>query len=377
MLNALISVLVPALFFGAVAASVWYLDTRLRRLLGYTSRRRTRAGCALSLVALLGVTGATATSANALLGWVYVAGGYVFTFYLFLLFALLGLHLLQLRWQLSGPRSAATVFAVASFATLWGALQANGFIVREQVIQVSGLKQPVAVMHISDVHLGHHRGREHLQEIVDATNRRTPDLVAITGDLVDANVAITAGFLAPLSKLAAPAFFVGGNHENSTNAPLAAQLVAQQGVRVLHNERVESRGLQLVGLDYMNADEEAVDLHPSADPRTIKATLQTLALALTPGTPSVLLHHSPVGAAYAEAAGFDLMLSGHTHGGQFFPSTLLAGLIFPFNDGLYRQGRLQVFVTAGAGTFLQRFRLGSRNEIVLLHLVPADALAAP
>jgi uncharacterized protein len=125
----------------------------------------------------------------------------------------------------------------------------------------------------------------------------------------------------------------------------------------------------------MNADEEAVDLHPSADPRTIKATLQNLALA--PGIPSVLLHHSPVGVAYAEAAGFDLMLSGHTHGGQFFPGTLLAALIFPFNDGLYRQGKLQVFVTAGAGTFLQRFRLWSSNEIVLLRLVPTDSLATP
>ena len=372
-LNALPSVLVPALFFGAVVASVWYVDARLRRLLGYTSRRETRAGCAVLLVALLGATGATATSANASLGWVYVAGGYVFTFYLFLLLALLALHLLQLKWQLSRSRSAAMVFAVASAATLWGALQANSFVVREQVIQVSGLKQAVAVMHISDVHLGHHRGREYLQQIVDATNQRKPDLVAITGDLVDADVAITAETLAPLSKLAAPAFFVGGNHENYANAPLALQLVAQQGVRVLHNERVESRGLQLVGLDYMNADEEAVDLHPSADPRTIKATLQGLALA--PGIPAVLLHHSPTGAAYAEAAGFDLMLSGHTHGGQFFPGTLLAPLIFPFNHGLYRQGKLQVFVTAGAGTFLQRFRLGSSNEIVLLRLAPAGPLA--
>jgi len=375
MLNALLSVLVPALFFGAVAASVWYVDARLRRALGYTSRRRTRVGCAALLVALLGATLATATSANTSLGWVYVAGGYVLTFYLFLLVALLALHLLQLKWKLSGPRSAAMIFAVASAATLWGALQANGFVVREQVIQVSGLKQPVVVMHVSDVHLGHHRGREYLQQIVDATNQRAPDLVAFTGDLVDANVAIAAEVLAPLSKLAAPAFFVGGNHENYTNAPLTAQLVAQQGVHVLHNERVESRGLQLVGLDYMNADEEAVDLHASADPRTIKATLQNLALA--PGIPSVLLHHSPVGVAYAEAAGFDLMLSGHTHGGQFFPNTLLAALIFPFNDGLYRQGKLQVFVTTGAGTFLQRFRLGSRNEIVLLRLVPADSRATP
>ncbi len=376
MLNALLSVLVPALFFGTVTASVWYVDARLRRLLGYTSRQRTRAGCALLLAALLGATGATATSASVALGWVYLAGGYTFSFYLFLLLALLAQHLMQrMKWPLSGPRSAAAAFVVAVAATLGGALQANGFAVREQAIEVPGLRQPVAVMHISDVHLGHHRGRAYLQRIVDATNQRAPDLVAITGDLVDAHVAIDAQVLAPLSQLAAPAFFVGGNHENYTNAALAFQRVAQQGVRVLHNERVESHGLQLVGLDYMNADKETLDLHASTDPKTIKATLQDLALA--PGTPAVLLHHSPAGAAYAEAAGFQLMLSGHTHGGQFFPNTLLAALIFPFNEGLHRQGRLQVFVTAGAGTFLQRSRLGSSNEIVLLRLVPAGPPATP
>jgi hypothetical protein len=243
MLNTLLSILVPALLFSAVAASVWYIDARLRRLLGYTSGRGIRIGCAVLLLALLGATGATAASANASLGWVYVAGGYAFTFYLLLLLALLALHLLQLKWQLSGPRSAAMVFAAASAATLWGALQANSFVVQEQVVQISGLKRPVTVMHVSDVHLGHHRGREYLQQIVDATNRHTPDLVAITGDPVDAGVAITAEVLAPLSKLAAPAYFVGGNHENYTNASLTVQLVVQQGVHVLHNERVESHGL--------------------------------------------------------------------------------------------------------------------------------------
>jgi hypothetical protein len=83
-----------------------------------------------------------------------------------------------------------------------------------------------------------------------------------------------------------------------------------------------------------------------------------------------LLHHSPVGVKYVEAAGIDLMLSGHTHNGQIFPFSLFAKLSFPFISGLYQQGNTKIFVSNGAGTYMIRARLGSFNEINLLRLVP-------
>jgi predicted MPP superfamily phosphohydrolase len=91
-------------------------------------------------------------------------------------------------------------------------------------------------------------------------------------------------------------------------------------------------------------------------------------LSLADDQPSVLMHHSPVGAQYVAAKGVDLMVSGHTHAGQMFPNTLFAPIVFPFNSGLYHEGEMRVFVSQGAGTFMPRIRLGTSNEIDLLRL---------
>jgi uncharacterized protein len=82
----------------------------------------------------------------------------------------------------------------------------------------------------------------------------------------------------------------------------------------------------------------------------------------------VLLHHSPVGLDYVVKAGVDLMLSGHTHAGQMFPATLINRYIFPLNKGMHQKGDTTFFVFQGAGTYGPRIRLGSNNEINLIHL---------
>jgi len=97
-------------------------------------------------------------------------------------------------------------------------------------------------------------------------------------------------------------------------------------------------------------------------------------LRLKDGMPSVLLHHSPAGARYAAAKGIDLLIAGHTHGGQFFPGTLVATAVFPFTHGLYHRGDLQVFVSQGVGTYMSRVRLGTSNEMNLLRLRPKRSL---
>jgi hypothetical protein len=290
-----------------------------------------------------------------------VLGGYVFTFHLFALLSLLCLHAVQLKWTPHMAWSGTAVLILAVVVTAAGALWAGTFSVNETQIRLPGLERGVTVMQISDVHLGHHRGRGYLAKIVEETNRRKPDLV-------DSNAALEPGVLDPLSELRAPAFFVGGNHEKYVDTARALELIAQHGVRVLHNEVVETHGLQLVGLDYMNADEDAFDMHPSDDTRTIKSVLP--GLPLKRDLPSVLMHHSPVGATYVSAAGVGLMVSGHTHAGQLFPASLFAALFIPFDRGLHQQGGTKVFVSQGAGTFLTRVRLGTSNEINLLRLMP-------
>lgn len=351
-------------FFGSCALSVWYVGIRLHTLYELKSRWPILIVIAIGVAGALIAMGAVAKSTSPFVGALNVLGGYLFTFHLFLLLTLLCLQVVQLKWSMPMSWAGTAALLVAFIATAAGALNANSFRVRESEVKLSGLQNEVTAMQISDVHLGHHRGRSYLEKIVEETNRLNPDLVFITGDLVDSNAALMPGILEPLAVLKAPAYFVGGNHEKYVDTNRAFELIAQQGVRVLHNEVVETNGIQLVGLDYMNADENALDMHPSDDTRTIKATMP--GLLLRKDLPSVLLHHSPVGVNYISEAGIDLMLSGHTHAGQMFPATLFAALMFPFNSGASNQGKTQVFVSQGVGTYLSRTRLGTTNEINLI-----------
>ncbi len=365
----LLAFAVPLVVFALLGASIWYVASRLCALFGLTQYWPMRIGVAAGVVGAGVATLGAARSSSAAVGVLNVLGGYAFMFYVFLLLALLGLHALQLGWSPPRAWSGVAALALALVVTTGGALRARSFAVEETEIRLPGLGSELVVMQISDVHLGHHRGRDYLRAIVEETNRRRPDLVLITGDLVDSRAALLPGVLAPLSDLVAPAYFVGGNHEKYVDPLQTFEAVARHGVRVLHNEIVETHGIQLVGLDYMNPDEDTFDMHPSDDRRTIKSVLASLSLKTD--MPSVLMHHSPVGTRYAAGKGIDLMLSGHTHAGQVFPFTLFASLVFPFNQGLHRQGETQVFVSPGAGTFMARGRLGTSNQLSLLRLTPA------
>jgi len=128
---------------------------------------------------------------------------------------------------------------------------------------------------------------------------------------------------------------------------------------------------ELRNLDYMNADDKAFKLHPSPGKATIESTLPEL--GLDPSRPSILIHHNPVGTRYADQAGVDLFIAGHTHGrGQIVPATLLANrLVYPYSSGPYRIGAMQLVVSPGIGTFMSPLRVGTRNEITLLRLRPA------
>lgn len=369
-MNHILAVGIPLVFLGLFAASIWYVSFRLRTLFGFVRRWPLRLGVAAVVTGAATSALGTAKLASPLVGTLNVFGGFVLILYAYLLLALLGLHAIQLRWKPPPRWSGIAALVAAIAATAAGGLRAGSFSVEETEIRLPHLDHEVTLMQISDVHLGHHRGRAYLAAIVEETNRRRPDLVLITGDLLDSAAAFEPGVLDPLSQLTAPAFFVGGNHEKYVDEQRAFELVARQGVRVLRNDLVETQGLQLVGLDYLNADEDTFDLHPSDDPRTVKSVLAELPLAS--GAPSVLMQHSPAGAQYVAAKGIGLMISGHTHGGQVFPATLIAELVFRFSRGLHREDSTAVFVSQGAGTFVARARLGSSNEINLLRLEPAS-----
>lgn len=213
---------------------------------------------------------------------------------------------------------------------------------------------------VSDVHLGHVRNGNFLRGLIAKILREEPDAVFIAGDLYDGTAIDATRAAAPLSQLTAPhgVYFVAGNHEQFGDDSKYLNAIAAAGVRVLHNERVEVDGLQLVGVPYRNATSRG----------DLASALRTV--PLDRNRASILLTHAPDHPEVAEAAGVSLQLSGHTHLGQFVPWSWMARRIYrDFVYGLSRIGKMQVFTSSGAGTWGPPLRLGSNPEIVMLEFI--------
>jgi len=167
-------------------------------------------------------TQSTATA----IGIMNTTGGYLFCFLVFLTILLLVLHAVQQVADMPKKFIVWSALVLAVVITAAGAMWANTFKINKIEIPLDGLRQDVVVMHISDVHLGPHRGEKYLSKIVAETNRHRPDMVLINGDLVDANAALLPGVLSPLADFDAPVYFVGGNHDNYVGTARAFSLIS-------------------------------------------------------------------------------------------------------------------------------------------------------
>jgi uncharacterized protein len=235
---------------------------------------------------------------------------------------------------------------------------------------------------ISDIHVGPTIKQAFLQRIVSKVNTLGADVVAITGDLVDGKVAELAGHVAPLAGLQSRhgTYFVTGNHEYYSGAHAWIAELRRLGLTVLMNEHVVLYHSKDLAVD---AQEDSQTVAPLVlagvndftahhfDP----AHKSDPALALQGAPPAalvrVLLAHQPRSAQAAADAGFDLQLSGHTHGGQFWPWNLFVPLQQPFTAGLNRLQNLWVYTSRGTGYWGPPKRFGAPSEITALRLVAA------
>ena len=269
--------------------------------------------------------------------------------------------------------SAQAAAIAAAVVTAWGFANARrtARVVRIDV-PVAGLPRALdgfTIAQISDVHVGPTIKRPYVEAIVDAVNRLDVDLVAITGDLVDGRVSELAADVAPLARLSSRegSFFVTGNHEYYSGVLPWVRELRRLGLAVLLNEHaVVRRGdaaLVVAGVTDFNAGH--VDSAHVSDPAA--------ALAGSPRDADVrvLLAHQPRSADAAEAAGFDLQLSGHTHGGQFWPWNFFVRLQQPFTAGLHRWRAMWVYTSRGTGYWGPPKRFGAPSEIAVLRLVAA------
>jgi len=262
---------------------------------------------------------------------------------------------------------------LAAVMTLVGFINARRRArVRRVDVPIEGLPASLdgfTIAQISDLHVGPTIKRRYVDAVVEAVNAIGADLIAVTGDLVDGGVAQLRGHTEPLRRLSSRygTYFVTGNHEYYSGVqPWLAEL-RRLGFRVLLNEHVVLRHrdakLVLAGVTDYSAH------HYHATHRSDPAA--ALAGAPSDAALRVLLAHQPASAFDASRAGFDLQLSGHTHGGQFVPWNWFVRFWQPFTAGLHRLGRLWVYVSRGTGYWGPPKRLGAPSEITRLRLVAA------
>jgi uncharacterized protein len=219
------------------------------------------------------------------------------------------------------------------------------------------------IVQITDLHIGPILRRTFLASVVARVNALEPDLVAVTGDLVDGSVDSLAPELDPLRELRSRhgAFYVSGNHERYSGHGAWLREIAARGLRVLRGERLRiehgAGALELAGVDDAAPREELEKALADRDP--------TL--------PLVLLAHDPLTFRSAAPLGVDLQLSGHTHGGQIWPFRYLVRLAQPWVSGLHSSGAAQLYVSRGTGFWGPPMRLFAPAEITEITLRAAPA----
>ncbi len=260
--------------------------------------------------------------------------------------------------------------AVLSFIGFFNARRRA--VVRPVDIPIAGLPESLngfTIVQITDVHVGPTIKQGYMDAIVEAANGLDADLIAITGDMVDGRVQELGPDVAPLAKLRARhgVYCVTGNHEYYSGVHGWIAEFRRLGLHVLMNEHVviEHAGASMVVAGVTDYHAASFDPSHKSDPDAAMA-------GVPPGVGmKLLLAHQPRSVFAAEKAGFQLQLSGHTHGGQFAPWMFFVKLQQPFTAGLHRLGGIQVYVSRGAGYWGPPLRFGAPSEISRLRLVKA------
>jgi uncharacterized protein len=258
------------------------------------------------------------------------------------------------------PWIGTVLFGAAIVISVYGFV--NGRIIRVRRVTIALRNLPPiwkgrTALLMSDLHLGYINRAGFARRIQILAQRLNPSIIFIAGDLYDGSKADPVRIASPLFELRPPrgVYFCGGNHEDFGDAAAYSNALRRGGIRVLHNERVVVDGLHVIGVSYAD----------STIPARLRAFLESLQLANAPA--SVLLNHVPHRLPIVENEGVGLQVSGHTHGGQIFPFTLIVRRVFgKFSYGLQRFGNLQVLTSSGAGTWGPPMRVGTNPEVVLI-----------
>lgn len=229
-------------------------------------------------------------------------------------------------------------------------------------IKIATLKQDLKIAMLTDIHLGKNLHEDFLKKLIFKVNEQKPDMVVIVGDLVDTNPKDLKSYISRLNDLKSHygTFYALGNHEyyHGINEVLNL-LKTQTNMKILVNKNLDLGFINIAGLGDLAGLQKGLF---APDLARVKVDLNT-------SKPSILLTHQPKTAALYDLSDFDLILSGHTHGGQIFPFMFLVKLQQGFLHGLYDLGdKTRLYVSSGAGFWGPSLRVLAPNEIVILNL---------
>ncbi len=284
-------------------------------------------------------------------------------------FILLSIPVDILSVVVSIPRKINPGLAIAStLLVAAGFVQASlGARIKSVQIEVPNLPSAfhgLKIVQVSDLHVGATLRKNYVGRVVEKINATKPDLVLLTGDVADGHATSIAEHLEPLRRLKPRygAFYVTGNHEYYWGVNDLVAQIKGLGFTPLLNENkiitINERPLMIAGVT-----DPAGEIINGHTPDIVRAGTSASSPEL-----KILLAHRPGAYEQAEPLGFDLQFSGHTHSGQFFPFNLLIGFFHKYSRGLYRHGRLWLYVNPGTGYWGPPSRLGVVPEITLATL---------
>lgn len=229
----------------------------------------------------------------------------------------------------------------------------KGIKVEEFEIKSNKLSKNYKFVQIGDIQYGS-VSKQYMENVMNLTMKQNPDFIVMVGDLVDFDYYKKEDFDF-FKDIKIPIYFITGNHEDYHNpTKILSYLNEINSFEILRNEKVNFEEIEIVGIDY------------NSNKFQLKNKLEEI--DINKNNFSILLYHEPKGVEIGVEKGFDLMLFGHTHGGQLFPITSVVNYLYNYGSGFYRVGSTDIYTTTGAGLWGPKMRLGSQNEIVVFDL---------
>lgn len=248
------------------------------------------------------------------------------------------------------------------FIFIFGSYNAWNPVVRNYEIAVdkSSVQEELSILMVSDLHLGKTVGNRHLERLVEMTNEIKPDLIVIPGDIIDDYIEpyLDENMGETMKKLKAPlgVYATSGNHDYYGNDLIDLHSeMKKAGIQMLDDESVLVKdSFYLVGRNDLTDENR----------KSMKEILQ----GLDTKKPIIMLDHQPDEIQGASENGVDVLLSGHTHGGQIAPANLITGMIYENDWGYLRKGNLHSVVSSGFGLWGPPFRIGTQSEVVEINI---------